>query len=332
VLGYIGVGVGFLGMAGIVYLLGDGVYSLFYRPEAPPTIAPVLPGVDYPGMPFDIPLINGFLALFFVVVIHEFSHGVVARAHDIPVKSSGYGFMAIVPIAFVEPDEEATKEAPMKAQHSLFAAGPFSNVVTGVIAMLLVGLVLLPAMSSYMQPEGVSFEVIPDTSAARNDLPSGVTFTMFNGEEMQSASDFIQLAGNLSKGEEVTFSNAEQDVTIPVGSNPNNESQAYIGVRAQTEFSNDDTFLGFILLELRSLLNLFIILSFGLGLANLIPAGPIDGGRMFLLVCQRFFDEERAEWVWTKVSIALLAVIVVLLIDAVVITPLQGTFENWLGP
>jgi len=87
-LGLIGVGVGFAGMAVMAGFLFKGVYDLIFVPGAPPVISPVIPGVPIPGGLF-IPLWQGLLAIFIVAVVHEFAHGVVARAHHIPGKSSG---------------------------------------------------------------------------------------------------------------------------------------------------------------------------------------------------------------------------------------------------
>jgi len=81
-----------------------------------------------PGINPIIPLGYGLLALIFAVVVHEMSHGVLARVHDLKVKTMGL-LLLIVPIgAFVEPDEEALKRAPRRHRVQVFGAGPTSNL------------------------------------------------------------------------------------------------------------------------------------------------------------------------------------------------------------
>ena len=51
-LGYIGVGAGFIGMGVIIFFLLQGLYNLFFVPNSLPTLSPVLPGVPVPGRYF----------------------------------------------------------------------------------------------------------------------------------------------------------------------------------------------------------------------------------------------------------------------------------------
>jgi membrane-associated protease RseP (regulator of RpoE activity) len=55
------------------------------------------------------------------------------------------------------------------------------------------------------------------------------------------------------------------------------------------------------------------ILSLGIGLANLLPLGPVDGGRMFQLASRQMAgNAKRGDWWWKRVSLLVLAVIIVL--------------------
>ena len=69
--------------------------------ETGPQGALLIPGIN----PY-LPIIYGWIAIFIGLVIHELSHGVIARAVDIPVRSSGIMFFLFLPIgAFVEVDD-----------------------------------------------------------------------------------------------------------------------------------------------------------------------------------------------------------------------------------
>ena len=69
--------------------------------ETGPQGALLIPGIN----PY-LPIIYGWIAIFIGIVIHELSHGVIARAVDIPVRSSGVMLFLFLPIgAFVEVDD-----------------------------------------------------------------------------------------------------------------------------------------------------------------------------------------------------------------------------------
>src|SRR3989344_6620824 len=156
-LGYFGILVGFIGMAIICYALINNLYTLFTEPEATSGVGLVLPfkgkGIFY------VPFFYWIISIFVIAVVHEFSHGLIARAHNLKVKSSGFAFLAIVipviPAAFVEPDEKALRKRPHKEQLSVFAAGPLANIVTAFFCLAVASFVLAPLANAVIEPNGV---------------------------------------------------------------------------------------------------------------------------------------------------------------------------------
>jgi len=72
-----------------------------------------------------------------------------------------------------------------------------------------------------------------------------------------------------------------------------------------------------VILWLAGLLNWLIILNLGIGLFNLIPIGPIDGGRMMHLVLLKVFKNgEKANRVWHSISLVFLLIVLVIIIKA----------------
>ena len=60
------------------------------------------------------------------------------------------------------------------------------------------------------------------------------------------------------------------------------------------------------------LLNWLLIISLGVGLFNLLPLGPVDGGRMFLAAALGIFAQEsRARRVWGAVSLFVLLLLII---------------------
>jgi membrane-associated protease RseP (regulator of RpoE activity) len=53
------------------------------------------------------------------------------------------------------------------------------------------------------------------------------------------------------------------------------------------------------------------VLNLGIGLFNLVPLGPIDGGRMLLAVLRKRYPEEKAMRIWKSVSSFFLMIILI---------------------
>ena len=181
ILGYIGIGIGYVGMLVILGFIIKGLFDLIFVPGAPAVIAPVLPGIPIPGSPIFVPFWYGIISLFIVVLIHEFSHGIVAKAHKLPIKNTGIVFFGPLIGAFVEPDEKKLKKQKDVTKYSVFAAGPFSNIITAGIVILLFVLIFNPVANAYVKPLGVSFtELEPDMPAEQAGLETGVIYNRIN--------------------------------------------------------------------------------------------------------------------------------------------------------
>ncbi|MCD6227208.1 site-2 protease family protein, partial [Candidatus Micrarchaeota archaeon] len=72
-----------------------------------PTATAIIPGVS-------IPLVEGIIALVCLLVVHEVSHGLLARAADVKLTSVGIALLGVLPMgAFVEPDDEELEKRSM---------------------------------------------------------------------------------------------------------------------------------------------------------------------------------------------------------------------------
>ncbi|MGD1054649.1 MAG: site-2 protease family protein, partial [Nitrososphaerales archaeon] len=91
-----------------------------------------------PGINPYLPIVDGWLALVFAMVVHEGAHGVVARSRGLPVKSSGLLFFLVIPIgAFVDIDEGALKLAKARDSGLVLADGAGINFLFGILFLLL---------------------------------------------------------------------------------------------------------------------------------------------------------------------------------------------------
>src|SRR3989338_2604758 len=88
--GYAGILVGFIGMLFISYTMLNNVYLLYTQPEAAPGVGLVLP-FKAKGV-FFVPFFYWIISIFVIAAVHEFSHGLISKANNIKVKSSGFAF------------------------------------------------------------------------------------------------------------------------------------------------------------------------------------------------------------------------------------------------
>jgi len=333
ILGYIGIGIGFIGMFFVSYLLIDNLFKLITIPGTQSQIAPALPGIKIPGSPIYIPLIIGWLALFIVVLVHEFSHGIVATANGIKVKSSGIVFFGPIMGAFVEPDEKALVKKPDVVQYSVFAAGPFSNVLLSIAAFLIVLLVISPLLGALTNPVGFSFDdVSKGLPAAKAGIKPGMVFIRVNGNEVNSSSFFINLMENSLPNEIIILETQTQRFELTTGQNPVNNSKGYAGISGiRTEFKvkpnlNGLWFLYPILSHFGELLFWVYFLSLGIGIINLLPLGPIDGGRILQVSLLKIKGKKKGLSLWTKLSFFFLLLLLLNIFLPLVLSTLRKIF------
>ncbi len=169
----------------------------------------VLPVSGVPGI-VGVPIIYWIIALILVVTTHEASHGIVALSKKIKLKSSGFGFfLGILPLAFVEPDQKQFEKAHRFDRLKVLAAGSFTNVVTGVIFLILFLLLSNYLISTnsiaylplYLHVTGI----VAGSQANISGLLSGQTINKVNGMEFTSVQQlFTELSMNPTKNVTLT--------------------------------------------------------------------------------------------------------------------------------
>tara|TARA_Y100000310_G_scaffold345434_1_gene464981 strand:+ start:1434 stop:2615 length:1182 start_codon:yes stop_codon:yes gene_type:complete len=314
----IGVFIGFAGMIFIFVFLVKETLKLVFVPGTPPALAPVLPGIQIEGAPA-LSFWHWIIAIFLTAVVHEFGHGVASVMEKIKVKSSGFAFLGPLLAAFVEPDEKQLENARVWDQLRIFAAGPAVNIVIGVILFLGMIFVLSPAMGAVYDADGVS------VSSTMEGYPMNATgietpFTIYsiNDEEVLDVLQFLNVSESLYPGDEVTLGTDKGDYSVVLVENPENASKGFFGVSGFAQETKLNNGFGWLdgyesVIEWFMLLYIWLFLiNVGIGLFNLLPLGPVDGGRMFYsLVFVLFKDKEKAHKALTWISLFVLGLIVI---------------------
>ncbi len=319
-LGVISVISGFAGMAAIMYMLVRGLITLIAQPAAAPTLGLVLPGVKIPGAPIFVPFWYGIISIFVVAVIHEFFHGVYSRVHNVNVKSSGIAFLGPILAAFVEPEEEELKKRSKLAQLSVFSAGPFSNLLTAGILMLIIIFIAVPFTNTLVDIKGVQIaSVEKDFPFYNAGAKSGEIIEQINNAAITDVNAFTNTMKGIKPGETISIKTNRTIYNIVAVAHPSIEGKGYVGVLVSagevvikdSVKSKYGSFLPNSMLWIGRLLVWIFVLSLGIGLVNLLPLGPIDGGRMFYLAAIHFIkDEKKTMKLFGYVSVLCLVLVI----------------------
>ncbi|MDO5823542.1 site-2 protease family protein [Methanobrevibacter sp.] len=309
----IGIVVAFAAMMLISWVLVSSLPSVFETPS----VSIIIPGVDIPGSQIYVPFVYGLIALATVLIVHEFSHGIQAVCEKIPIKSIGLLLFAILPGAFVEPDEDKLKSAKKISKLRIYAAGSVANISLAIIAILLVSLVSM-GIPHYFQEDGIAIDrVVPDSSSD-GILKEGMVLQSIDGHKINDSASYVNIIKSFKPGDNVTVQTDQGSYSVVLGKNPNNESVGFFGIQANKHFVLSDDSLGplpWILFELLELFNWVFMLNMGIGLFNLLPLKPLDGGYMLEILLSYKFPEKTVKPVVNSLS-AVMALIVIFSIVA----------------
>ncbi len=156
-----------------------------------------------PGINPIIPIGYGILGLVVAIVLHEFSHGILARTSDVKVRSLG-GLFFVVPIgAFVEPDEDEMRALPKRERARLYAAGPGTNLLLALVFAALFS----TAMMTSVQPVHNGVAILAFTSNSPAEIAGmkvDTIITNVNGTEITSSADFKRAIDGVQIGQNIS--------------------------------------------------------------------------------------------------------------------------------
>ncbi|MBI1969067.1 site-2 protease family protein [Candidatus Woesearchaeota archaeon] len=324
-LGYAGVIIGFIGMVVISISLVQSIITLLTTPTAQAGVALVLP-IKAKGI-FYTPPLYWLLSIFFIAVIHEFSHGVIARRYHLKVESSGFAFFSIliplIPVAFVEPNEKSMAKKSARIQLSVFAAGPFSNILAAGVILLLSIFLINPVLGKVVQEDGVQITGFVNESsmafpAEKAGIGKGEVIRQIDNIPIASVENFTALLETKKPGEQISIFTNRTSYHVVLAANPEHADKAYLGVYVTQHTKMKEKFIaqygrwtGEFIVWVGGLFFWLFLLNLGIGLFNLVPLGPIDGGRMLKTALEHFFPQQKAIKYWKFISMVFLGLIVV---------------------
>jgi membrane-associated protease RseP (regulator of RpoE activity) len=304
-------------MAFAIYGILLSLQYMFQAPQA----ALLLPGVDIPGSPIFIPIFAGIISLIIIMVVHEFGHGIVARAEGVGIKSIGVVLLAILPGAFVELEEDDVEKAKRSTKLRIYAAGSMFNLGTAAIAWVIVIILTASFIPYAFQSDGLKIISVTPGGPSEGILKEGMVVSSINGVTVNSREAYTNLIYNTPPGDKFTYVTDQGTYTITTTAQPYNASLAYPGTRSEThlmvkpEVANiyGDT-LPWFLYDLADIARWVFLLNLMVGLFNLIPMKPLDGGILLEELLGYKLPEKMAGKIVSSVSVIMIGIVAILII------------------
>jgi membrane-associated protease RseP (regulator of RpoE activity) len=290
---FVGLLAGFVGVALLIYFAVkmQQVFGL---------ALPSIGGVRYPEPLISIPFWPWIITIPIIVTVHETMHAIFARMEKIPVRSYGIFFLLVLPIgAFVDPDTKRLQKLPLIKRLRILTSGSFANLLTSV---LFLGILFLSAQITtflLLPANGVMFTAVAKGSPAEDAKLSGIILSI-NGIDVKTPSDIDNIFQNIKPGDEITVKTTEGIFKLKTIEHPEIKGKPYMGIQnVQRALMFRSPFSGYVPTYLinaisawNALLFWIIVLSLGVGIANLLPIKPLDGGLVYEAVLQKFFGKK----------------------------------------
>ena len=184
------------------------ITALITPPQSPPPSASEL--VAIPGLNPVIPLGWGALAFIVALVIHEFGHGLQARAHGMRIRAFGLLQLGPLPLgAFAEPQYEELTNAPSKERMRMFAAGPATNIFAAIVCLMFLGGLAGQFVAS---DDGVHVRgIVQEEGAYYAGLEPWDTIQSIDNQPVNNIDDFYDIMTAYSANDTIAITVMHQD-------------------------------------------------------------------------------------------------------------------------
>jgi membrane-associated protease RseP (regulator of RpoE activity) len=247
--------------------VGSGISSQI------PGVAPVIPGID-------IPLFAGIISLIILLIIHEFSHGILAKAAKVKLKSIGLLVFGFIPVGgYVEPDEKMVEKLDSIKQTKIFSAGIAANFIA-----MLVFFALMVLLLAFVIPNAYQYKVVVTGTVsgypANGILESGMQVLKWNNSTISNISDLDAAGAKDRPNQTIGILTDKGLYKIKAVADPTNSSRGVIGV-SLGYLPILNTPYGKLVYFLYTVFGLSMLLNFLVAVVNLLPIPGFDGWRIY---------------------------------------------------
>ena len=179
--------------------------------ETLPAVQIIVPGVS-------VPLAEGVVSIAVAAIVHELMHGLVATGLGVKVKSAGLALLAIIPAAYVDPDEEEMEALPPRSRAKIVSAGPLGNYITA--ALLLAFLVSFFGLL-VSQPSGVLVEnVVNGAPAEAAGLKAPCVILYLNDTRVRTIQQLDVYLSKTKPGDLLLIKTTRGEFAVKLGRHP----------------------------------------------------------------------------------------------------------------
>lgn len=322
----------------LMFSLASNAFNIISQSSDLPGISPLMPasrdgniGVTFPGYDIFVPWWHALIAIMVTLIAHESAHGILARVHNMQLKSTGLLTFGILPIgAFVEPDEAEIETRPSIEKMRLFSMGSFANFAVGAAAAAAIFLIV-SVTSSQLVGNGIEIVGFSEGYPAEKVLSHGLIIESLNNISTLDLDSFRKVMENVTAGSEILLGTDAGYFNINTTVSPNDNVSAYIGVLMNPKLKLKNDIIGRyesaidLISYILTSLSWIVFFNINIGLVNLLPIAPFDGGRMFREILLSF---KLSKVALNKIVYAiLLLTIIIFLIN---LYPLFGLAYDWL--
>ncbi|MFC2174350.1 site-2 protease family protein [archaeon] len=283
------------------YLMGTAVQA---------AVAPAIPGVAIEGSPFQIPW-SGWLAFPILIFVHELSHGILVKAQGLRLKATGLLMFGFIPLgAFVEPDEKQLQKAPAHEQLRVYSVGSAANYLTSFFVLGLFVFAMMPALDAtgyYARYDSYyDHPLIGDVleeSHGYGRLAGGMKIVAINGTSVPNIAVLHNITASASPGDML------QIATDAGAYNVQLSNESMIGVTGLQDTFKQMPWDLELITFLVQLTGLVVFFNFIVGVMNLLPLVPLDGGLMFMSLASTKIGKKKARKATKLVTVFVLALI-----------------------
>jgi membrane-associated protease RseP (regulator of RpoE activity) len=276
----------------------------------------VLPRVEKVEYPEQLPIVSPrfwpwIISIFLLVIVHEGMHAIFIRTEGVEIKNYGLIFLFVLPLgAFVDPNLKQIKKLSFVKKLRIYSAGSFGNfILAGIIFLIsIVASFIIYDWLTLAYPYGVEVVAINNTPACDVNL-TGIILRI-NGNEIRDVNELKNVLEKVKPGQNLTIETTKGIFTIKTIEHPEENGKGYIGILVLgSALKWKSETLKIVTDVLFTLLFWIFALNLGIGLFNLLPLKPLDGGLIFEEFSNRIF-KEKGEAITRLVSLITLAFII----------------------
>ena len=186
------------------------------------------------------------------------------------------------------------------------------------MSLALVAFIIFLVVSSYAIPanftqNGIEIDRIVGDSPSDGILREGMVLESINNQTIDNSQSYVNIIGSFKPGDNVTVGTDQGDYVLTLSKNPNNESVGFFGIQAAKHFElvnnnyGDLPWIYFVLLDLSQWV---FTLNLGIGLFNLLPLKPLDGGKMLEILLSYKLKENVYKPIVNSISVVMAMIII----------------------